>query len=329
MLGNQCNMNCRYCMQHSLVKNPLPLQKASKRFYDFLRKAHEKNNKLQVCFFGGEPLVYYNNIKEVVEKLPGINYGLITNGRALTDEMVDFFNANKMNVTISWDGTHVMETRRYDVFSSPVLKHRILRIENLGLSGVCSAYCYPLDILSSFAKIDAVYAPLHKRHIGTNIDTIFDTGMSDKSLVNVDYNRVKREMEYLYDVYDKDKEAPFVYKNFIRNQLWRSGEYKGYCYCGNGYTTINIDLDGNLYECHNVSEPIGRVDGSIREYFHEVLKRDTTQERVSTLCQGCIALPICKGGCKLMKNLDDYCKLKRAFYGTIIERCIEREEHAE
>lgn len=326
MLGSKCNMDCRYCMQHTLVKTPLPPQKASGKFYDFIEKAHKQNSKLGICFFGGEPLVYYKTIHEIVEKLPNLKYSIITNGKAITDEMVAFFNEHNISVTVSWDGYNVKETRRYNVFSVPSLKHRILRINSLALTAVCSAYCYPVDILDSFESIDRIYCPIHDRHIGINIDTIFDAGLMDKSLIDIDYGRVRREIRYICDKFVSS--APYAYTRFIEQELRRAGKYKGYCYCGNGYTVINLDLDGNLYECHNVSNPIGTVDGNIFEYFKNVLECDATRERIQSRCKDCIALPLCKGGCKLMRNLDDYCKLKRAFYGTIVEYCLERETNA-
>lgn len=326
MLGNECNISCKYCMQHNLVTHSIA-KEISPRFCDYLLACHEENPKMHVIFYGGEPLIYFPVIQKIMESFPFLDgkAGIISNGKALTDEMVEFINKHKMDLTISWDGLHVMNTRRFDVFRSPERKHRILRVERLCLTGVCSAYAYPLEILESFEKVNTLYESLHGYPVGVNVDTVFDTGMPDKSLLAVDYERVEKEVKQLFSEYveiSEGKRKPsYVRLQFIERAL-RSllHPLKGArCYCGNGYSVMNVDLEGNLYECHNVSESIGRTDGDRDSYLRKLFRRDGTEKRRQTICTSCEALPICKGGCKLMTddNLDAYCKLKKAVYGTI------------
>ena len=95
MLGNSCNMNCAYCLQHPLVHKPLT-KDVNPEIYDFLEEISRENARpLHLQFYGGEPLLYFGTIQEVTKeiekrKLP-MTFGIITNGRALTDEMVRFF----------------------------------------------------------------------------------------------------------------------------------------------------------------------------------------------------------------------------------------------
>lgn len=94
MLGNSCNMNCAYCLQHPLVHKALT-REVNPEIYDFLEEVINENTRsLHLQFYGGEPLLYFGTIQEVVaavkqRKLP-MTFGIITNGRALTDEMVRF-----------------------------------------------------------------------------------------------------------------------------------------------------------------------------------------------------------------------------------------------
>lgn len=147
MLGNSCNMNCAYCLQHPLVHKALT-REVNPEIYDFLEEVINENTRpLHLQFYGGEPLLYFETIQEVVaavkqRKLP-MTFGIITNGRALTDEMVRFFNARNFTVCVSWDGPHVKETRGYDVFSVPEIRERILALEHLCLSAVLSAKAIP------------------------------------------------------------------------------------------------------------------------------------------------------------------------------------------
>ena len=69
MLGNSCNMNCAYCLQHPLVHKPLS-REVNPEIYDFLGEVAQENNRtLHLQFYGGEPLLYFRTIREVVEEI--------------------------------------------------------------------------------------------------------------------------------------------------------------------------------------------------------------------------------------------------------------------
>ncbi len=66
MLGMECNLNCKYCLQHDLVEHPIQ-HDINPDIYDFIEgcvKAAEHTIRIQ--FFGGEPLLFFGSIKEIV-----------------------------------------------------------------------------------------------------------------------------------------------------------------------------------------------------------------------------------------------------------------------
>lgn len=341
MLGNSCNMNCVYCLQHPLVHQPLS-SKVNPEIYDFLAELAKENGEqgIHLQFYGGEPLLYFPTIKEIVEETKRrhirCNYSTISNGRALTDEMVDFFNAHDFPVTISWDGYHTEETRLFDVFSQPVLKGRILRLKWLGLSGVISSRAYPLELLTAFQDISDEYEKKHGYKVRINLDAIFDTGITEKSLLDVDYDRVAREMHEMTALYLKAslsgvQEArdytKLVYIERFFQQLrdfyiTKNGTWNRYTApCGNGFTVLNLDVEGNLYPCHNTSERVGTIHTPFFSYMEEVLKGDSTM-RHREKCLECPAVACCKGGCKLVTDKarkETYCKLKKALAVPVIQ----------
>jgi uncharacterized protein len=123
-----------------------------------------------------------------------MTFGIITNGRALTDEMVRFFNARNFTVCVSWDGPHVKETRGYDVFSVPEIRERILALGHLCLSAVLSAKAYPREVLQAFQQISEEYSAIHGYQIAVNLDEIMDTGLPKKNLLDYRLRTGKREM---------------------------------------------------------------------------------------------------------------------------------------
>lgn len=340
MLGNGCNLSCIYCLQHPLVHKPLS-NKINPDIYEFIKECNEENGKdhpVHLQFFGGEPLVYYPNIEEIVEatKDIGCTYSIITNGKLMNDHMVEFFNKNNFWVTISWDGPNVMKTRGFDAFdpSSP-LRRRLLRLDHLSISAVMSSKAYPKEILEGMQEISNQYYKLKGYQVGINIDQIFDTGITNKEILDVDYQRVRNEIEemgkeFLLDtINSKYSRESYTKTTFIQDLYNHINQFYGkqngiwnkyYCNCGNGYAILNMDLEGNLYTCHNTSTKVGTIYTPYFQYLNELLKTDYTDHMRST-CKDCIALAFCNGGCKLVSEQareETYCKLKKAVFEPML-----------
>lgn len=345
MLGNECNLNCKYCLQHPLVEHPIS-HEINPDIYDFIEaicNGLNDGNTLTLQFFGGEPLLFWDNIKKVVieiqkRKLP-VEYSLMTNGKLITQEMVDFFNKYEFWICVSWDGFNVKQTRGFDAFA-PGSKQRklLLQINHLGVSAVLSSYAYPVDICDAFQMIENAYFPIHNHHLYMNVDEIMDTGGIPQDLTNFDYDRLHKEVALLADEYleerkngdvPADKYARNVYIHDRYNRLrWfytnkeKPGEYTNMtCCCGNGYTTYNLGLDGTLYPCHNTSEKAGSIYDSYMDYLNNIIKTDTTKERID-VCKGCPVVAFCRGGCKMIpKDAREktYCKLKKTVFMPILE----------
>lgn len=343
MLGNCCNMNCAYCLQHPLVQGQLT-QKINPDIYDFLKQVVEENGDkiVRLIFYGGEPLLYFPGIKEIVEGLKNrkllFSYGIISNGRAMTDEMVNFFNENDFSVTISWDGNSSHETRGFDVFAQNEMKSRLLRLNMLGVSGVISSAAYPLEILEAFQKLSDEYQALHRYPLGVNIDEIMDTGLANRWLLNVDYFRIEREIQqmaklYLDNLIDGQYKAEDYTKiMYIENLLHTARQFyivhngrlkKQTAYCGNGLTVLNMDLEGNLYPCHNTSIKAGSIYSDFFDYLQNVLAGENVMQHRKQ-CLECPALAFCKGGCKLVQDKTEYCKLKRALFVPALELFLQK-----
>lgn len=349
MLGNSCNLNCVYCLQHALVHHQIAT-KINPDIYDFIKQValENGNNTLTLQFFGGEPLLYFNQIKEIVkttESISNIAYSIITNGKLIDDKMVEFFNKHDFHVSISWDGKNVLKTRHFDAFDpKQPLRRRLMRINSLGISGVISSEVYPIELLEAMEEISKQYFYLHNEFCYFNLDEVFDTGLDDKCkyiIENLDLDRIYNEMTYLTNRYiettiNKKNTKGFDIKNYyIRTKIMmlkKSLDTNNLvenlisCRCGNGMCTLNLDLDGNLYQCHNVSEPVSSIYESFNNYISKIYALDKTKERVAKRCKDCPVVYNCKGGCKLITDevLDkSYCNFTKAMYYPILE-CLQK-----
>ena len=340
MLGNACNMNCKYCLQHSLVTHSIT-SKVNSDVIDFLCEiAYEKRDKgFPIMFFGGEPLLYFENIKEIVKRLNSKKYlnfdfRVITNGKAMNSEMVKFFNQNEFRVVVSYDGKNSIKTRRFDVFQDQHRKADILAIDNLCLSAVVSANAYPAEILSEFQKLSNEYFTIHGYHLSVNLDTIFDTGLPSKELLNFDFERLRNEVKNIIAEVNYEAKNGIYNPNhacqnaFVLNEVskWdrlssiECDNWFNSCRCTNGVNILNIDLNGNLYACHNTSQSIGSIYDSFPDYLSKVLNSDNTKD-IKAMCSTCKARYWC-WSCKMIDNSQKenaVCKIKKAFYEPFYE----------
>jgi len=118
-----CNLSCAYCYKEDLATpdsgRRMELDTATRAVELLLREA-APGRRLNVVFFGGEPLTNIHLIREVVayaerrarEAGAFIDFSVTTNGTLLTDEIVEFLDAHRFGVTVSMDGPKALHDRR-------------------------------------------------------------------------------------------------------------------------------------------------------------------------------------------------------------------------
>lgn len=114
-VAHSCNLNCSYCFaSQGKYKGERALMslEVGKQAIDFLIKNSGSRRNLEVDFFGGEPLLNWDVVKQIVayareqEKIYNKNFRftLTTNGLNINDEVIDFANREMSNVVLSLDG---------------------------------------------------------------------------------------------------------------------------------------------------------------------------------------------------------------------------------
>ena len=351
LMGNECNLNCRYCLQHPLVTHPI-CHDINPDIYDFIEQVCHENIglPLDIRFWGGEPLVFYPTIKAVITELTDkrglpVKYSFSTNGKLLDEEMVQYFIDKDVFVALSWDGPNVEKTRGYDAIKEK--KELLFKLPKLCISAVMSSQSYPKEVCESYKILDDEYYEIWGHHINFNIDDIYDTGGIPEDLLQMDLDRVSKEiyemtLHYLQikstnnnKLKNSDQYPSDVYIERLVNSCYRfysdrpgcaNAEYNNvWCGCGNGYNTINLGLDGKLYPCHNTSHSTGDIFMDYFKYLRNVIAEDNSF-KYRDVCNDCIAISYCRGGCKLMdKNLREkyYCNLKKAVISPVLELLTE------
>jgi uncharacterized protein len=121
-VAHTCNLNCEYCFASQgkyQGERALMSLEVGKRAIDFLIEKSGTRKNLEVDFFGGEPLMNWGVVKDIVayarsvEKAHDKNFRftLTTNGVLVDDEVIDFCNREMNNVVLSLDGRREVHDR--------------------------------------------------------------------------------------------------------------------------------------------------------------------------------------------------------------------------
>ena len=114
-VAHTCNLNCSYCFASQgkyQGERALMSFEVGKQAFDFLIANSGTRRNLEVDFFGGEPLMNWDVVKQLVayarsiekEHNKNFRFTLTTNGVLLDDEIIDFLNKEMSNVVLSLDG---------------------------------------------------------------------------------------------------------------------------------------------------------------------------------------------------------------------------------
>ena len=121
-ISHDCNLRCQYCFASTgdfgTGRKLMPLE-IGKKAIDFLLKESGNRKNLELDFFGGEPLMNFEVVKQIVaygrerEKEYGktFRFTITTNGTMLNDDSIDFINREMSNVVLSIDGRKEVNDR--------------------------------------------------------------------------------------------------------------------------------------------------------------------------------------------------------------------------
>jgi uncharacterized protein len=316
-LGMNCNFNCKYCYQKEdknkiLYSNCSTISEEVIKYIKNITK--NKKRKTTLIFWGGEPFMYFNTIKDIVNKLKNCNisFSTVSNGSLLTEEIVEFCNNNDFSVGISYDGENTYITRNCDVLNDAEKLNVIKKINKLFVVTVFSAYNF--DFLKTFR---ICYEKIG-REVPISIEWLHCDNNTEKSLYTFDKELVKEKLHDFLNEIKKDllnnthsKRIDSFYPFF--QQVGNNSNSK-IPNCMQMRKCINIDLSGNITACH----PYGEL-GNIFDNYEDLIKKYDEKYNIAFEfedCKTCEWLYQCKGGCPLEYPCDGkkaMCDIKKMF----------------
>lgn len=292
MLTWQCNLNCVYCFEKHKEKNKVMSLDTAKRiitkeFKDFELAGNK--GSLKVDFFGGEPLLNFELIKDLSEwiwkqNFP-INYVLsvTTNGTLLNDEMKAWFTLHKehFRLILSVDGTEEMQRANRGCNSKQLPIDYVRETwPDLYLKSTMSK-----DSLKNFAE--GVIYMLEK---GYKLSASIAIGVKWDKEDAVIY---KRELEKIANYYLEhlDVEPIPLFSRVFAELMEPHCSRTPVKNCGTGTTMAAYDVDGMAYPCHLFLPVVHGKD--IKKELAQIDFYDNDR-MISDECKQCGMLRICR-----------------------------------
>jgi len=311
---HDCNLRCRYCFAdegayHS--EREFMSEQTAKKSIDFLIENSGKRKVLEVDFFGGEPLMCLQTIKNVVyyakEKAAAVGkkflFTTTTNALLLNDEAIKFFNEEMENVVLSLDGRkEVHDAIRKTVNGKGSYDLVINNIKKFVASrGDKHYYVRGTFTAKNLDFSNDVLFLAENGFDSISMEPVV-TDIEDLQIKPEHLPQILQEYETLCDKYLEKYEKGEGFNFFHFNVDLEGGPClsKRVSACGAGNEYFSVAPNGDLYPCHqfvgdekfkmgNVYE--GKLDPEIRNAFA------TNCLFTRKKCGDCFAKFICSGGC--------------------------------
>ena len=311
---HDCNLRCKYCFAGTGAfggTRSMMSADVGKRAIDMLVKESAHRHNLEVDFFGGEPLMNFEVVKEIVEYARSLEAGanknfrftLTTNALALSDDKIDYINKTMNNVVLSIDGRKTtndnMRMRLDGEGSYDVILPRIKKLVEAR-----DGQNYYVRGTFTRENLDFSNDVLHLADLGfkqVSVEPVVANAESGYDLRNEDLPKLFEEYEKLALEYVKRERngEGFNFFHFMIDLNAGPCIAKRTSGCGAGHEYAAITPEGDIYPCHQF---VGQDDfkiGNVYDGIGNPVIRDsfrgsniTTREE----CRNCWAKYYCSGG---------------------------------
>lgn len=314
-IAHDCNLACKYCFAEEGEyhgRRALMSLEVGKAALDFLVANSGNRINLEVDFFGGEPTLNWEVVKELVKYGRSLEephnkkfrFTLTTNGMLLNDEILAFANKEMSNIVLSIDGRKEVNDRM-----------RPLR-------GGQGSYD---TIVPKFQKVAESRNQTNYYVRGTFTHNNLDFSEDVKHLADLGFEQISVEPVVAEDTAPyalREEDLPFLMEQYdllAVDLLRRRKEGKGVNFfhfmidleggpcvakrlsgCGSGTEYLAVTPWGDLYPCHQF---VGKDEFLMGNVFEGVTRKDIQDEfktcnvYAKDNCKNCFAKFYCSGGC--------------------------------
>ena len=314
-VAHDCNIRCEYCFGDTGAfqgDRCLLSLETGKKAIDFLIRESGARHNLEIDFFGGEPLLNFEIVKQLVEygrsvekeHHKNIRFTITTNGVLLDDEKIDYINENMVNVILSIDGRPEVNDRMRHTVNGKGTYDIITRnyknfIQKRGdrqyyVRGTFTRY--NLDFASDVKHL------LEEGFGNVSVEPVVAPEEYDYSIRESDLDSILKEYDRLADMYldAAMQDQPFRFFHFNVDLDQGPCLIKRVSGCGAGTEYVAVSPEGDIYPCHQfVGEEKFRLGNVQDRDFENHLFEDFNRAHIYNQddCRECWAKFYCSGGC--------------------------------
>lgn len=325
-IAHDCNLACKYCFAEEGEyhgRRALMSYEVGKKALDFLIANSGNRRNLEVDFFGGEPLMNWQVVKDLVaygreqEKLHNKNFRftVTTNGVLLNDEIQEFVNKEMDNVVLSLDGRKEVNDNMRPFRNGKGSYDLIVpKFQKLADSRNQERYY----VRGTFTRNNLDFSKdiLHFADLGfkqMSIEPVVGEETDPYAIREEDLPQIFEEYDKLAKIMiEREKEGKgFNFFHFMIDLEGGPCLSKRLSGCGSGTEYLAVTPWGDLYPCHQF---VGQEEFLMGNVDDGIVKPEIADEfrgcnvYTKEKCKNCFAKFYCSGGC--MANAYN-------FHGTI------------
>ena len=314
-ISHDCNLRCKYCFASTgdfgKGRKLMPFE-VGKAAIDFLLEKSVGRENLEVDFFGGEPLMNFDVVKQIVEYArskeeeyhKNFRFTITTNGMLLDDDTIDYINKEMYNVVLSIDGRKEVNDRmRVRVDGSGCYDRIFPKFKKL-VDGRGDKEYYVRGTYTKY-NLDFSEDVMHLYEAGfdeISVEPVIESPEEAYAITEEDLDQIYAEYDKLVDrigaIRKNGKHINFFH--FMIDLDQGPCVIKRLRGCGSGNEYVSITPDGDIYPCHQFVGHDEYKMGNIEEgTFNNDIKKEFAGCHVYSkpACQECWARFYCSGGC--------------------------------
>lgn len=314
-IAHTCNLNCEYCFasqgkyhgQRSVMSFEV-----GKRALDYLVENSGSRHNLEVDFFGGEPLMNFEVVKDLVKYARSIEkehnknfrFTLTTNGILVDDDVIEFANKEMSNVVLSLDGRKEIHDRyRVDFAGNGSWERIVPKFQKfVNARGNKNYYMRGTFTHANPDFVEDIKTMLDLGFTELSMEPVVCPDGDPSQLTDEDLPIVLEQYEKLAELMiEKDKEGkPFTFYHYMIDLKGGPCIYKRISGCGSGTEYMAVTPWGDLYPCHQF---VGDTKFCLGNIYDGVTNKEIQEDFASCNvyaheeCHDCWARLYCSGGC--------------------------------
>ena len=314
-VAHTCNLNCAYCFASQGKyhgERAVMSFEVGKQALDFLITNSGTRRNLEVDFFGGEPLMNFQVVKDLVayarsiekEHHKNFRFTLTTNGLLIDEDVIDFANREMSNVVLSLDGRKEIHDRyRVDYAGNGSWERIVPKFQKLvAARGGKNYYMRGTFTHANPDFLQDIEQMLDLGFTELSMEPVVCAPGDPSALTEEDFPVVCQQYEKLAELMlRRDKEGkPFTFYHYMLDLSGGPCIYKRISGCGSGTEYMAVTPWGDLYPCHQF---VGDEKFKLGNIWDGVTNTERRAEFAACNvyahpeCRDCWARLYCSGGC--------------------------------